>query len=239
MSEPPPSGETPLAGPKAVPPIAVCELDASGAGGFKRLLGRKSGGRISFGYKEIVFESPEHLRAPLTVAPGAILAASVDPGPAEAKDAIGRFPILRRLSGTAVIPQREGIEGWLWTSTGGSAYELIGDEDMAPNVALVFLQPLGGEVVTEAFEPDHLEELAKRSPLGNPAIFGLLARVARVEDARKALEKLDAVKPITDREVPPTMRRHLPTDKPADPKLHLGGGESSRAQTSVPPPGMS
>ena len=243
MSEPPPppSGPPGPPGPPEPPPapkpIARIALETGGGGGLKKLLVRRHAGELAIGYKEITVTADGQLREPLTVAPGAIAAAAVDHGAREAREAIGRFPILRRLSATAIIPREEGIEGWLWTSSGGSAYQLIGDEDAAPNVALVFLQPLGADVVERVFEPSYLEELTKRSPLGSPTVFGILMRVAHPEDARRALEKIDVLRPLTDREVPPTQRRHLPTDKPADPKL-IGGGESSRAQTSVPPPGM-
>ena len=44
---------------------------------------------------------------------------------------------------------------------------------------------------------------------------------------------------LTDKEVPPTLRRHLPTDKPADPMVQGGGADAARAATSVAPPGMS
>ena len=40
---------------------------------------------------------------------------------------VGRFPVLRRLGPTAVIPRTEGIEGWLWTSTGGTALTNLGE----------------------------------------------------------------------------------------------------------------
>ena len=45
------------------------------------------------------------------------------------------------------------------------------------------------------------------------------------------------LRPLTDREVPPTLRRSLPTDQSADPVLH-GGGDEVRATTSVAPPGL-
>ena len=28
----------------------------------------------------------------------------------------GRFPILKRLSASQVVPRERGVEGWLWTS---------------------------------------------------------------------------------------------------------------------------
>ena len=44
-------------------------------------------------------------------------------------------PILKRLSATAVVPREQSIEGWLWTSTDGSALTVVGDEDAAPSGA--------------------------------------------------------------------------------------------------------
>ena len=92
----------------------------------------------------------------------------MDRGPAKVRGAAGRFPVLKRLSATAVLPREQGIEGWLWTSTGGSALTLIGDEDEAPTGALLFTKPLGPEQLKEAMEPAALEALAARSPLGVP-----------------------------------------------------------------------
>ena len=65
----------------------------------------------------------------------------------------GRFPILKRLSATAVIPREQGIEGWLWTSLGGSALTVLGDPEDAPNAALLFTKPLGDDAVA-CFEPE-------------------------------------------------------------------------------------
>lgn len=229
MSLPPP-GE-----PASTPRTTVLELEAA-SGGLRRLVGRKGPAQLSLSAAQLVIEHPAHLRAPLELAPGRIAVAAVDPGPARADRTVGRFPILRRLSPTAVVPREEGIEGWLWTSTGGSACTVLGDQDAAPNVALVFLKPLEADLVADVFEPNFLEEIAKRSPLGSPTVFGVLLRVARTEDARAALQWLGLLRPLTDREVPPTQRRHLPTDRPANPELRPRGADT-RAATSLPPPG--
>src|SRR5688572_22401564 len=74
------------------------------------------------------------LRAPLKLTLGQLQIGMVDRGPAKVRGAAGRFPILKRLSATAVLPREQGIEGWLWTSTGGSALTLIGEG--APTGAL-------------------------------------------------------------------------------------------------------
>ena len=89
----------------------------------------------------------------------------------------------------------------------------------------------------EAFEPAVLEDLAKRAPLGEPALFGLLLRAEQPDKLRQALERYGLLRDLTDREVPPVQRRHLAGDKEANPSIAVG--ESSRADTSIPPPSRS
>jgi hypothetical protein len=175
------------------------------------------------------------LREPLRVPLGTLQLGLVDPGGANANGMIGRFPILKRLSATAVVPREQGIEGWLWTSLGGSALTVLGDADDAPNAALLFTKPLGDAAVA-CFERAHAELIAARSPLGAPAVYGLLFRVADTTKAETIFRAFGLLRPLTDREVPPTLRRSLPTDRPADPVLHVR--EDSRAATSVAPPGL-
>ena len=168
------------------------------------------------------------LRAPLRLTLGQLHIALVDRGPARVRGAAGRFPVLKRLSATTVVPREHGIQGWLWTSTGGSALTLLGDPEAAPTGALLFTKPLGAEQLSEAMEPAALEALAARSPLGVPAIPGVLFRVAEPANAEAAFRQYGLLRPLTDREVPPTMRRSLPTDRPADPSI---------ASAAPPPPG--
>ena len=237
VSDPPPaSAPPPQAGPPAGQPVLV-ELEAP-SGGFKRLLSARKGAMfMSFSAAEIVVAHAQYLRTNLTFAPGAVAVATVDPGPPQvAKDSdAGRFPILHKMASGQTVPRNEGIEGWVWTRRDGSALtSLCGDD--APNVALMFVPPLGGAAVAAAFEPAALEEIAKRSPLGEPALFGLLLRVVNPEAARAQFERLGILGVVTDRELPPTQRRHLPGDKPANPKVsgvQIGGTESSK-----PPPGF-
>lgn len=236
MSEPPP-GPPPSAEPEPQRrPPTVIDLEAPG--GLKRMLGGRGPNRISISGSDIFVEHSALLKAPLRIPPGLISIAAVDPGPPAPPrgEAIGRFPILRRLGPGRVIPRQEGIEGWLWTSTGGSGFTIIGDEDVAPNLAFVFLTPLQGQTLTDSLAPKFLEEVAKRSPLGEPAMFGVLLRLTLVEPARAALNRFGLLRDLTDREIAPAQRRHLPTDKPADPSI--GGGDDRRARTSVPPPGL-
>jgi hypothetical protein len=175
------------------------------------------------------------LRAPLAMSLGAIAVAIAEPGAAKASAAEGRFPILRRLSATAIVPRSEGVEGWLWTSTGGSAFPSLCEEE-TPNAALVFAHPLGSDVVERCFEPAFVDVLAARSPLGVPAVYGLLLRVEDVMAAQKAFRKFGIANPLTDREVAPTLRRSLPTDRAADPTVKIR--DANRAARSVAPPGL-
>jgi hypothetical protein len=81
--------------------------------------------------------------------------------------------------------------------------------------------------------------LAARSPLGSPTVLGVLFRVADTLAAEQGFRRWGFQDVLTDREVPPTLRRHLPTDRPADPTVGGGGGaDVARAATSVAPPGM-
>jgi hypothetical protein len=228
-SAPPPGGPPPSGGAREL----VFELAAPG--GLKRLMGGRGRNRVTMTPDEIVVEHGESLRGPLRFAPGAVALATVDPGRADlAKGAaVGRFPVLHRLGPSQVVPRELGIRGWLWTSTDGSAFTCLGHD--APNVAFLFSPPLSGPVVEQAFQPAELEELAKRAPLGEPAVFALLLRAEHSDRVREALERYGLLKPLTDREVPPVQRRHLPDDKEANPSI--AAGEVSREDTSIPPPG--
>jgi hypothetical protein len=177
-------------------------------------------------------EHERMLREPLRLPLGTLQIGLVEPG---STDAQGRFPILRRLSPTTVFPREHGLEGWLWTRGGGSAMTVLGDPAVAPNAALLFTKPLGEELVA-AFAENALEEIAARSPLGAPAVYGLLFRVLDTSRAENVFRQFGLLRPLTDREVPPTLRRSLPTDRPADPAFV--GSDEARAATSVAPPGM-
>ncbi len=118
----------------------------------------------------LVIEHDRALVAPLVLPLASLALASVDPGPAKTAELAGRLPVLRRLSKTAVVPREEGIEGWLWTSRGGSVLPSLAEED-APNGVLLFTKPLAGELVTRSFSPEWVEALAARSPLGEPAVL--------------------------------------------------------------------
>lgn len=237
MSVPPPSSPPPSGTPAPRPPrpelvLALEQPRARrrprpGEGDHVRL----SAGGLSIRHGRV-------LRAPLELPLGAVKVAIVDPGPAKASGQCGRFAILRRLGPSAVIPRSEGIEGWLWTSTGGTALANLGEDDEAPNVALVFTKPLDEQLLRTALDPGFATALAARSPFGSPTVLGLLFRVADTPAAEQGFRRWGFEAVLTDKEVPPTLRRHLPTDRPADPVVHGGPGDA-RAGTSVAPPGMS
>jgi hypothetical protein len=173
---------------------------------------------------------------PLTMPLGAIALVSTETGPVKPTAGDGRFPILKRISASQVIPREAGVEGWLWTASGGSAFPSLCDEDEAPNVAILFAHPLGEDVINHRFVPEFGRALAARSALGSPAVYGLLMRVRDIVAAQRVFTKFGLAKPLTDREVAPTLRRALPTDRPADPMVAVL--DSSRASRSVAPPGL-
>jgi hypothetical protein len=210
----------------------LLELEAGGKG-WKR---RRSVDFVKLSPEGMELHHGGVLREPLVMPLGAISVAAAEPGAARALPLEGRFPILRRLSNAAIVPREEGVEGWLWTSIGGSAFLLLCDDDEAPNAALLFTHPLGEDLVTRSFEPDCVATLASRSPLGSPAVYGLLMRVADVLHAQNTFRKFNIANPLTDKEVAPTLRRALPTDVSADPAVRFN--ESGRASHSIAPPGL-
>jgi hypothetical protein len=229
MSLPPPSSAPPGSGSRE----HTIALEPS------RSWGRRRGGEGSIKLSPLgaVISHTGLLHEPLRLPLGTLQLGLVEPGPAKIGGQAGRFPVLKRLSPTAVVPRQEGIEGWLWTSTGGSGLTQFGHEDDAPNAALVFTKPLGGDIVA-SFVPDAAEEIAARSALGAPAIYGLLFRVVDHLLAERVFRQYGLLRPLTDREVPPTLRRSLPTDRSADPTLGVAAGAPRESAISVAPPGM-
>src|SRR5262245_15644392 len=154
MSLPPPSSSAPRE--------HVLELEGP----------RRRRGLLKLSAMGAVISFDGSLRTGLRIPLGTLQIGLVDRGSARSGGMTGRFPILKRLSATAVVPREQGVEGWLWTSLGGSALTVLGDPDDAPNGALLFTKPLGDEAVA-CFEPEIAQEIAARSPLGAPAIYGL------------------------------------------------------------------
>jgi hypothetical protein len=218
MSIPPPSTPPPGSGVRD----HVLELESS----------RRDVLRLSAMGMSIRFERA--LQTPLRLPLGRLQLGLVDPGPARPDGMAGRFPILKRV-GATVVPRSHGVEGWLWTSVGGSALTVLGDVEEAPNAALLFTRPLGDDAVG-CFVPEAAQEIAARSPLGAPAIYGLLFRVADTLQAETVFRAFGLLRSLTDREVPPTLRRALPTDR--SPELVPEVAEDTRLSTSVAPPGV-
>jgi hypothetical protein len=227
-----PSSAPPPSGPPATPARHEELLELEAPRSWKR---RRSVDFLKLSPLGMELHYDALLRAPLTMPLGAIAVAMAEPGSAKPSASEGRFPILRRLSATAIVPRSEGVEGWLWTSTGGSAFPSLCEDDDAPNGALVFAHPLGADVVERCFEPGFVAALAARSPLGVPAVYGLLLRLDDVMRAQNAFRKYGVANPLTDREVAPTLRRSLPTDRSADPTVKVS--DANRASRSVAPPG--
>jgi hypothetical protein len=178
----------------------------------------------------IAFESALH--TPLQLPLGTLQLGLVELG----SGGDGRFPVLKRLTATQIVPRERGVEGWLWTKGGGSALTTLGDVQDPPNAALLFTRPLGAGAVA-CFEPDAAREIAARSPLGAAAIHGLLFSVTDAVEAETVFRRFGLLRPLTDREVPPTLRRSLPTDRPAS-APQRGSADDARAASSVAPPGL-
>ena len=233
MSVPPPSS-SPAPADQPEPPRELLVWLEEPRGWGRR--GASETGVLRFSPQGLTIEHQHVLAQPLVVPLASLALATVDPGPPKVGDLVGRLPVLRRLSRTAVVPREEGIEGWLWTSRGGSALPSLAEDD-APNGALLFTKPLAGELVSRSFAPEWVEALAARSPLGEPTVPGLLLRVADTVAAQEVFRRYGIARSLTDREVPPAMRRALPTDVPADPSIRRSD-EDPRVATSVAPPGM-
>jgi hypothetical protein len=225
-SAPPPSTAT------AARREFVVELE--GGGSWRRR--RAAEGQFRFSGIGASLECDAILREPLRLSLGQLQLGAIDPGPARTGGNAGRFPILRRLGPNAIVPRQEGFEGWLWTSIGGSGMVSLGDEEDAPNAALLLTKPLAEETVSRVFRDDFLEELAERSPLGVPAVQGFVFRAAETLKTENVFRQFGLLKPLTDREVPPTLRRSLPTDRSADHTFRVD--DSGRAANSVAPPGL-
>jgi hypothetical protein len=236
VSSVPPPSSPPPPGPDAAPNLSPqLELAIEGARGWGKPR-RSELDRLVLDRSGLSIEHGRVLHSPLALALPSIKVAAVDSGPAKAAGASGRFAILRRLGPTSVIPRTEGIEGWLWTSTGGTGLTNLGEDDEAPNVALLFTKPLDEARLAAAFDPEFVTALAGRSPLGVPAVLGVLFRVADTLAAQNGFKRWGFQDVLTDREIAPTLRRHLPTDRPADPTVQVG--DDARVATSVAPPGM-
>jgi len=227
-SAPPPTTGPPGAGARHE---HVIELES--AGKWKR---KKSVDFLKFSPLGMELHHTGVLVMPLTMPLGAIALACTETGPVRPMAGEGRFPVLKRISSSAVVPREQGVEGWLWTASGGSAFPSLCDEDEAPNVAILFAHPLGEEMIARRFVPEFAQALAARSALGSPVVYGLLMRVRDVLPAERIFTKFGVAKQLTDKEVAPTLRRALPTDVPADPMVTVL--DSSRASRSVAPPGL-
>ena len=230
MSVPPPTSS--VAPPSAVNPLREFVIPLEAERTWKRRRAGDDALRLS--PLGATLEHDRMLREPLKLPLGTLQIGLVEPGSSNAE---GRFPILHRLSASAVVPREHGIEGWLWTRQGGSAMTVLGDPDVAPNAALLFTKPLGEDLLAP-FAPEALEEIAARSPLGAPAVYGLLFRVRDISKAEAVFRQFGLLRALTDREIPPTFRRSLPGDRPADPTLIAAAGDEAREATSVAPPGM-
>src|SRR5215218_6905449 len=109
----PASAPPPSAGPPGAPVAHEHLIELEAARSWKR---KRSADFLKLSPLGMELHHAGALREPLVLPLGAIAVAVGEPGVARAVPNEGRFPILHRLSATAVVPKEEGIEGWLWTS---------------------------------------------------------------------------------------------------------------------------
>ena len=230
MSEPPPPSSPP---PVAVPRMREIRVPLAQPRGLRKLRAGGGGERyILLHGAEMTIVHSGVLLEPLSLKAGILDIAMVDRGSGD-----GRFPVLHRMTSGTVVPRDHGIEGWLWTARAGSAYPLLAERsDDVPNLALLFVKPLPEADVAAAFRPEWIRAVAERSALGKPSVLGLLAVAEQAMVAENAFREFGVLGDATDREVPPTHRRHLPTDQPANPSFTPR--DAGRSSTSVAPPGM-
>src|SRR5215217_1328752 len=126
----PPSAPPPSAGPPGTPARHEHVLELEAARSWKR---RRAVDYLKLSPLGMELHHAGVLLEPLAMPLGAIAVACAEPGPVRPAPGEGRFPILRRLSATAIVPRSEGVEGWLWTSTAGSAFPSLCEDDEAPN----------------------------------------------------------------------------------------------------------
>lgn len=236
MSVPPPSTPPPGEESPSAPRMREITVPLAAPRGLRKLTGGGGERFIRLHGSEMTIVHSGALREPLTLKGGIVDVAAVDRGLSSGEEH-GRFPILHRMASGTTIPREHGIEGWLWTSRAGTAYPLLSDrQDDLPNLALLFVKALPEEDVERCFRPEWLKAVAERSALGKPAVLGLLATVEQTHGAENAFRQFGVLADLTDREVPPTHRRHLPTDTPANPSFTPSDAE--RKRTSIAPPGM-
>lgn len=210
----------------------ICEIPLIKAGRLQGLRAAKD--FITVTTSAITLQHGHYLKQPLVLPLRIIAVAAVDYG-STSQSSSARFAVLRRLSDSAVIPFEEGIEGWLWTKASGSVLPVIA-ADEAPNVALILAHRLREGVVRSVFAEEFIQAMARHSPLGVPTVSGLLLGVVDVLTVERAFVKLGLESLLTDREIPPPLRRSLLTDKSADLQVRIPSGRS--LDGSVPPPGL-
>ena len=174
------------------------------------------------------------LRAPLRLTLGQLHIGLVDRGPAKVRGAAGRFPVLKRLSATTVRAARARDRGLAVDEhrrLGADAARRRGrraDRRAAVHQAARARAAQGG---------DGARARSRRSPRARRSASrrcsACCSAVAEAANAETAFRQYGLLRPLTDREVPPTMRRSLPTDQPADPAI-----DASAPSRSVAPPGF-
>ena len=192
VSVPPPAAPA-APPPRRAPSRARADRAPRGAARLARGAAERRPDAVRFSPAGLVIEHDRALARPLVLPLATLALATVDAGPAKAGDDAGRLPVLRRVGTTAVIPREEGIEGWLWTSRGGSALPSLAERGRAQRRAPVRQAARRRAGRPGSFAPDWVRgarrPLAARRARSSP---GLLLRLADTIGAQRGLPPLRA-----------------------------------------------
>lgn len=142
-----------------------------------RLLGRR--GRLTIDGERLIVEHPGLLRRPLSIERGNLRLVAIDDDPGRLD---ARFPV----GATGERPLGGGGDHYLWVRGVAGPIGTLSVTPDAPNVALVFQQPIAAP---------RLRHRGGHSPLPGEAMPGLLLALDAPHDARASLRAWDVVRP--------------------------------------------
>ena len=218
--------------PSSSAPAAREFLASSSSGGRRRWRRRRAvEGAAALQRHGAVLECDAMLRAPLRLVARPAPARRDRPRPGPHGRQAGRFPILRRLGPDGVRPARGGRRGLAVDQPPAApALTIVGDEEEAPNAALLFTKPLGEDIVTRVL-PARLPRGAGRALAARrPGRARPAAPRRRDDQGRERLPAVRPAAPLTDREVAADAAA-LAADRPPGRPDRAG-----RRRRAAPPP---
>ena len=146
------------------------------------------------------------LREPLRLTLGQLQISLVERGAAKIRGTAGRFPVLKRLSATSVVPAQQE---WRLALDDHGRLRADHPRRRGRRRRRVLFPPL----TASGWRPRWSQGAWRRWPptrrSASRAILGVLFRVAEPSSASSGFHQY-GLSPLADREVPPTLRRSLP-----------------------------